>query len=112
MRVNVNKSKVTHFRTKSKAQTNFDFTLGNRIIEKVNKYKYLCVIIDSSLNFETTSEFLARSGDMTQFRSNKGLEYKTYTKLFHTGVTPMLNYCLEVWGFAKLKKSILFKLEQ
>ncbi len=25
-----------------------------------------------------------------EFRSNKGLGYKTYTKLFHTGVTPNL----------------------
>ncbi len=94
----VNKSKVTHFRTKSQAKTDFDFTLG-KSIEKVNKYTYLDVIFDSSLNFETTADFLAKSGGRalgaicSKFRSNKGLEYKTYTKLFHKGVTPILDYC-------------------
>ncbi len=60
MRVNVNKSKVTHFRTKSQAQTDFDFTIGNKSIEKINKYKYLGVIFHSSLNFETPADFLAK----------------------------------------------------
>ncbi len=108
MRVNVNKSKVTNFRTKSQPQTNFDFTLGNKSLENVNKYKYLGVTFDSSLNFETTAEFFAKSGGMTigatcsKFRSNKGLEYKTYTKFFHMGVTEILDYCSGVWVFAKL----------
>ncbi len=62
MRVNVIKSKVTHFRSKSQAQIDFDFTLGNKSLEKENKYKYLGVIFDSSLNFETTADFLAKSG--------------------------------------------------
>ncbi len=110
MRVNVNKSKVTHFRTKNQAQTDFDFILGNKSLEKVNTYKYLGVTFDSSLNFETTAEVLAKSGGRAlgaifiRFRSNKGLGYKTYTKLFHTGITPILDYCSWVWGFLKLEQ--------
>ncbi len=77
MRINVNKSKVIHFRTKSQAQTDFDFTLGNKSLEKVNKYKYLRFIFDSSLNFEATAEFLSKSEHValgaicSKFRSNK-----------------------------------------
>ncbi len=49
MRVNVNKSKVTHFTTKSQAQSDFDFTLGNKSLEKVNKYKFLILRCDLRL---------------------------------------------------------------
>ncbi len=90
MRVNVNKSKVIHFRTKSQAQTDIDFTLGNNSLEKVNKYKYLGVIFDSSLYFETTAEFLAKSGGRalgatcSKFRFNKGLGYKTLSHRCHS----------------------------
>ncbi len=95
----MNKSKYTHFRTKSQAQTDFDFKLGNKSLEIVNKCKYLGVIFDSSLNFETTADFFAKSGGRalgaicSKFRSNKGLGYKTYTKFFRTGVTSILDYC-------------------
>ncbi len=101
MRVNVYKSKVT---------LNFDFTLGKKSLENVNKFEYLVMTFDSSLNFETTAEFLAKSGGRalgaicSKCRSNKGLGYETYTKLFHTGVTPILDYYLGIWGFVKLEK--------
>ncbi len=37
--------------------------------------------------------------------SNKGLGYKTYTKLFHIGVTPILEYCSGIWGVCKARKN-------
>ncbi len=65
----MNKFKVTHVKTKSQAKTNFDFTLGSKGLEKVNKYKYLSVTFHSSLSFETTADFLAKSevGHLVQY---------------------------------------------
>ena len=60
--------------------------------------------MDSSLNFDTTAGGRALGAVCSKFRSNRGLGYKTYTKPFETGVTPILDYCSGVWGAAKLDK--------
>ncbi len=35
---------------------------------------------------------------------NKGFSYDTYTKLYHSGVVPVLDYCTMVWGYCNLDK--------
>ncbi len=46
----------------------------------------------------------ALGGVITKFRSLKDCGYKTYTKLFDTGVLSILNYGSEVWGYGKYEK--------
>ncbi len=45
----------------------------------------------------------SRQGD-NKYRLNKGFGYNTYTKLYHSGVIPMLDYCSSVWGYCNLDK--------
>ncbi len=107
MKINVNKSKVVHYRTKGSAATDVKFKLDNCEVEVVKQYKYLGMILDSSLDFLSTAKVLADSAGralgavMSKFKSNKGLGFNTYTKMFHTGVCPILDYCSGVWGFSK-----------
>lgn len=110
MRVNIDKSKVMHFRTQGNDQTNSTFKFGDTDVDIVETYKYLGIVLNYSLNFEVTAGFLAKSGGRAlgaiynKFRSNKGLSCKTYTKMFETGVVPILDYCSGVWGNGQLSK--------
>jgi hypothetical protein len=62
MKVNVNKSKVVHYRVKSHRETNFIFNMSGDVVEKVPSYKYLGLILDYSLDFNVTAKVLGDSG--------------------------------------------------
>jgi hypothetical protein len=104
MKINADKSKIVHFRGLNQMHTEYVFKLGNEIIECVDKYKYLGVVLHYSLNYEMSSAVLAKSAGRalgsicTKFRKIKGLGFKTFTKMFHAGVTPILDYCSGIWG--------------
>jgi len=67
----------------------------------------LGIILDEHLLFNVTASVLADSGNralasiLTKFSKLKGLGFITYSKLYHTGVVPILDYCSGVWGFQK-----------
>ena len=42
----------------------------------------------------------------SKFKSNKGFGYKTYSKLYDTGIVPILDYAAGVWGFKKRSEII------
>ena len=108
MRVNVKKTKVIHFRTRTQQQSVFKFSLNNNALEYVDKYKYLGIVLDEHLDFNTTASVLAGSAGRalgsisSKFRHLKGLGFKTFTTLYHSGVVPILDYCSSIWGYQKL----------
>ena len=59
MAVNLDTTKVMHFRNKRKQITKYCFTYENSQIEIVNRYRYLGVLLDDHLDFSTTAELLA-----------------------------------------------------
>jgi len=105
MKVNVNKSKIVHYRIKGHTETDVVFRLAGNVVEKVSFYKYLGLILDYSLDFNTTAKVLGDSGGralgsmINKFICNKGLGYKTFTKLYDMTVCPILDYCAGVWGY-------------
>ncbi len=105
MRVNMSKSKIVHFRPHNCNETEFNFNLGGSQLEIVPKYKYLGLIFDYELNFTSTAGVLADSAGRalgaicSKFRSIKGLGYETYTKMYHTGVVPIMDYGAGVGGY-------------
>ena len=46
----------------------------------------------------------ALGGIISKFKMLKDCGYKTYTKLFDSGVLPILNYGAEIWGYGKHPK--------
>ncbi len=105
MRVNVRKTKVVHFRTVSQDRTPYKFSFNDDLVECVDKYKYLGIILDEHLDFNTTASVLAGSANRalgsiyTKFNKLKGLGFNTFSTLYHSGVAPILDYCSGVWGY-------------
>ena len=59
--INVNKTGIVHFRTKSKERTTFNFQLGDNTLGVLSRYKYLGLLLDEYLIFDVTTEVLANS---------------------------------------------------
>ena len=70
IKVNNSKSKIVHFRYHKQRQTNSHFIYGGETLEIVKEYKYLGIIIDEYLNFNTCSKSLADSGGRPGTGSN------------------------------------------
>ncbi len=98
MRANINQTKIVHFRTKIQPRTDFNFMFNNEIVERVDKYKYLCIILDEHLLFNITATELASFASRalgliyTKFAKLTGIGFSTITILYHVGVVPNLDY--------------------
>ena len=105
IKFNEKKSNVVHFRKKFQEKTLFTFKLGDANINIVNEYKYLGLILNEFQDYNVTAKVLADAANralgaiINKYLSNNGLGYYTYTRLFNSGVCPILDYCSEVWGF-------------
>ncbi len=49
MRFNINKTKIVHFRDTSEDRSIYEFMYGTNILDIVDKYKYLGVILDEQI---------------------------------------------------------------
>ena len=111
MTVNIDKSKVMHCRNKTQEQSGIIFKYGEKELEYVQTYKYLGIVIDAFLDYNVTANMLANSASRAlsalynKFKFNKGLGYLTYTKLYNTGIVPILDYACGIWGYSCFKRS-------
>ena len=105
MAVNLDKTKVMHFRYKRKQITKYCFTYENSQIEIVNRYEYLGMLLDDHLDCSATAELLAGAAGralgavLTKFKNFRNNGFNTFQKLFDTSVSPILGYASEVWGY-------------
>ena len=103
--INTEKSKVMHFRRGRRKRTEFQFKVGDNILEITEKYKYLGVIFTEKNDFTLNAENLARGGGralgsiIPKLHSLKDFGIKTYEKLFNVCVVPILDYHSSVWGY-------------
>ena len=80
------------------------------VIEIVSRYRYLGIVLDEMLDYSVTASVLADSSGRalgslyTKYRNNKGFGHTTYTKMFDSCVSPILDYGSGVWGYNKLEK--------
>ena len=107
LKVNTYKTNVVHFRPTRQQKTNFNFKYGEHIINMASEYKYLGIIIDEHLKFDSCISALASAAGralgaiISKFKELKNVGYHTYTKLYNNGVTPILEYSCVVWPCAK-----------
>jgi hypothetical protein len=59
--VNINKSNIVHFRPACITKSDYVFSYGDTIIETVDKYVYLGVLLTEHLNYDKTVKFVAKS---------------------------------------------------
>ena len=110
MKVNVKKTKVVHFRCKNVVQSDFQFKYGDNTVDIVEKYKYLGLILDEYLDYQVTATVLANSAGralgsiQNKFNQLKGLGYNTYSKMYSSGVIPIMDYCSGIWGYKNHSK--------
>ena len=60
LRVNTNKSKIIHYRTKRRQRTQFLFKMGNIYLDMVTVYKYLGLYFDEFLILSMVLMFFLR----------------------------------------------------
>ena len=107
MTVNINKSAVIHFRKSRTPRTQFQFQYNSQAIKMVDRYKYLGMVFNEFLDYKITSNVLADSGGRalgalySKFKYNNGLGFDTYTKLYESGIVPILDYGSAIWGFGE-----------
>jgi len=109
--VNINeaKSNIIHFRKSTSPRTNISFKLGDSALLLVSEYRYLGLHLNEHMNLEKTVAHLAAAGAraLGSIRNKlfhvKDIRFSTYSKLFQTGVTPIIDYCASTWGFKSYK---------
>ncbi len=94
---------------KSQYQGQQFFFLGNLDIKIVDKYKYLGIFLDKFLDFKCTASMLsgmtskALGSIISKFKSLKSVGFETFSKLYHSGVAPIMDYCSGIWGYGNLE---------
>ena len=58
--INTEKSKVVHFRTGRHRRSDFQFKVGDNVLETTDWYKYLDVIFTEKMNFNNNADNLAQ----------------------------------------------------
>ncbi|CAL8084704.1 unnamed protein product [Orchesella dallaii] len=109
MKIHVGKTKAMLFRTRyQKCCRELHININGQIIENVNQFKYLGLVINQSLSFEEHYEKTCRN--MTN-RLHLLKRYKKYFSekwrlIFATSlILSLLEYCLPVWGKLNATKS-------
>ena len=108
--VNEDKTKIMHFRSSRSRKTEFVFKYGVEELEIVKHYKYLGIILDEFMKFDDVADTLAGAGGralgsiISKFRTFKNIGFNTFSKMFDTSVSPILEYCSGVWGFKEFNQ--------
>ena len=113
LKVNTAKTNIVHFRTSRTPKTDFNFMYDDEKLTIVPEYKYLGVIMDEHLNFNSCSKTLAESGGralsaiISRLKSHKDVGFKSFTKVYDACVVPVTDYGSGVWGKFNVKHSDL-----
>ena len=104
MAINCSKSNVIHFRNPSKDKTNIVFKCGDDIIQVVDRYTYLGLVLTEYLDFNVTAKVVAQSASralglvIAKCKLAGGVPYSVFTKLYDSVVWPVISYGAAIWG--------------
>ena len=99
--LNVKKTKYMLFCINSPHIEGGNILLNGEIINKVNHFKFLCVIIDSHLSWMDYVQHIRKKiskGIGILYKTKDYLKSDTLLTLYYSFVYPYLIYCIEVWG--------------
>ena len=94
-------------------RSQYVFHLGETPLNYEDHYKYLGVIFEEHLDFNTCAETLGAAGGralgsvISKFKSIKNMGFSTFSFMY--GVIPEIDYYAGVWGHKLYKKRKLFK---
>ena len=90
---------------KNKDISNLTLKLNGLNINRVEKTKFLGVIVDDKLNWNCHIEYIKKKVSKNAgiiCKARNYFERSTLTTLYYTFIFPYLIYCIEVWGSASL----------
>ncbi len=92
--VNKDNTRVMHFRNKRKARCNTKSLFERTKLEIVKPYKYLGVFLDFIVTANVLTEAAGRAfcAVLIKFRTFGNIGFKSFTKLFYSSVSPVLEY--------------------
>ena len=105
MLINLEKTQIIHFRPKNQTESNYNFKVGQTSLNTVQNYRYLGTVLNEFLDFKVTGKAAAEGASRAlgklfgKYYANKGLGYRTYTKLFECCIAPIMDYASGVWGY-------------
>ena len=80
------------------------------MLEIVDQYKYLGIILDEFIKFDKCVKALSSAGGralgaiITKFKSLEDVGYTTFKKLYESDVKPIVEYGSGVWGYVRAKE--------
>ena len=105
MTVNLDKTKVVHFRPGPKTPcTSCNITYGNNRIQFVKQNRYLGLTLNEFLDFSVTSKYVAKAAHralgllIAKSKAYGGLPFHTFQKLYDSLVQPIIDYGAGIWG--------------
>ncbi|KAH3859830.1 hypothetical protein DPMN_102651 [Dreissena polymorpha] len=104
MKINTDKSKIMHFRPPSKQKTNFNFKCNDDVMECVESYRYLGLMLTDTLDYNVTAKHVAQSATralgliIAKFKALGGMPYEVFSKLYEACVWPTISYGAAIWG--------------
>ena len=104
LEINIEKTNVIHFRSTRNTRSDYEFRCGDTVINYTDSYRYLGIWLNEFMDMHKTVKELCKSASRalsaiyTKFRSNSGMSFEIYTKLYTTLVEPVLFYGAGIWG--------------
>lgn len=100
--INTEKTKILIFGARKKS--NLQFKLNNKIVEIVDKYKYLGVYFSQSGSFLNARKHIVQQAKKAMILlftriNNLDIPLDLQLKLFDHTVLPILTYACEIWGY-------------
>lgn len=121
MKINITKAQCMVFGNKIKNEdTQLKLKISNQIIECVNEFKYLGIVLNTNLDFHSHFETTCKAMTARSYVINryKKIFSPVWKNVFATSlVLSKLDYCITVWGNiskSKMKRlnSIILRLSK
>jgi hypothetical protein len=86
------------------ARSTFNFTCGDMVLDTVESYHYLGVLLTEHMNYNTMMKSAVKSASralgllVSKFKALGGMPFNVYTKLYDAMVWSVLNYAAAIWG--------------
>ena len=105
LKLNLDKSKVMVFRKSNRLPANLRWYYDSNIIELVNEYKYLGIILSFNLSFtkhlqsKLASAKLAINANWLSYIFNPKITISNKLKIFNAAAKSIMFYGCQIWGF-------------
>ena len=109
LKVNKGKTKVVHFRPQRRKRPEYVFDYDGEKLEIVSDYKYLGVILDEHLKFDSCARSLAEATGralgavLSKVKMLNNVGYVTFKKMYDAGVKTVYEYSSSVRGLYWIK---------